>query len=121
MLYALQGHQDQEDFPDVVTASPKTLSELFLVSTPVGDPVIARRDLNTETPTLESVPVVNEFPEDLPGVLPEREIYFGIDLLLDTQPISIHTCINSPTELEELKELLKNLLDKGFIRPSISP
>ena len=46
-----------------------------------------------ETSTLVSVPVVCEFPkvfqEDLTGVPPEREIYFEIDLLQDTQPNSI--------------------------------
>ncbi|WMV18884.1 hypothetical protein MTR67_012269 [Solanum verrucosum] len=51
------------------------------------------RDMDFETPTLESVPIVNEFLEvfskDLPGIPPEREIDFSVDLLLDTQPISI--------------------------------
>ena len=51
------------------------------------------KDSSLETPSLESVQVVYEFPEvfpkDLPGVPPEREIDFGIDLLPDTQPISI--------------------------------
>ena len=46
-----------------------------------------------ETLFLESVPVVCEFPlvfpKDLPGVPPYIEIDFGIDLLSDTQPISI--------------------------------
>ncbi|WMV55282.1 hypothetical protein MTR67_048667, partial [Solanum verrucosum] len=59
---------------------------------------------------LVSVPVVNEFPEvfpeDLPRLPPERGIDFEIDLL---------------PELRELKEQLKDLLDKGFIRPSIFP
>ena len=49
------------------------------------------KDSSSETPTLESVPVVCEFPElfqeDLPGVPPEREIDFGIDIFPDTQPI----------------------------------
>ncbi|WMV24573.1 hypothetical protein MTR67_017958 [Solanum verrucosum] len=48
------------------------------------------------------------------------EIDFGIDLLPDTQPISIPPYRIAPTELKELKEQLKDLLDKGFIRPSIS-
>ncbi|WMV50937.1 hypothetical protein MTR67_044322 [Solanum verrucosum] len=61
------------------------------------------------------------FPEDLPGVPPEREIDFGIDLLPDTQPISIPPYRMAPAELKELKEQLKDFLDKGFIRPSISP
>ena len=54
------------------------------------------KDSSLETPTLESVPVVCEFPEvfykDLPRVPPKREINFGIDLVPDTQPISIHPC-----------------------------
>ena len=51
------------------------------------------KDSILETPSLESVLVVCEFPKvfskDLLGVPPEREIDFGIDLLPDTQPISI--------------------------------
>ncbi|KAG5572887.1 hypothetical protein H5410_062653 [Solanum commersonii] len=47
---------------------------------------------SVETPPIESVPVMNEFqevyPNDLPVVPSEREIYFGIDILLDTRPIS---------------------------------
>ena len=74
-----------------------------------------------ETPTLESIPVVCEFPKDLHGVPPERKIDFGIHLPLDTQPISIPRYRMDPTELKELKEQLKVRLDKGFIRPSISP
>ncbi|KAH0654401.1 hypothetical protein KY289_032079 [Solanum tuberosum] len=68
---------------------------------------------------------VNEFPDvfldDLPGIPPEREIDFGIDFLIDTQPISIPPYRMAPAELQELKEQLKDLLDKGFIRSSISP
>ena len=50
--------------------------------------VVQSKDSSLETPSLESVPVVCEFPEaspkDLPGVPPKREIDFGIDLLPDT-------------------------------------
>ncbi|KAH0689164.1 hypothetical protein KY289_016522 [Solanum tuberosum] len=71
---------------------------------------------------IQSVPVVKEFPEvfpgDLLGVPPEGEIDFGIDLLLDTRPISILTYRMA---LVELKDQLKDLLDKGFILPSVSP
>ena len=83
------------------------------------------KDSSLETPTLESVPVVSEFlevfSEDLPRVSPEREIDIGIDLLPDTQPISIPPYRMALAELKKLKEQLKDLLDKGFIRPSISP
>ena len=61
-----------------------------------------------ETPSLESVPVVNEysdvFLEDLPGISPKREIDFGIDILPETQPISIPLYRMAPEELRELKE-----------------
>ncbi|XP_070015007.1 uncharacterized protein [Nicotiana sylvestris] len=83
------------------------------------------RHIDTEPTTLQSVPIVNEFPmvfpNELPGIPPEREIDFAIDLLPDTQPISIPPYKMAPTELRELKEQLKDLLNKGFIRPSTSP
>nr|XP_033517133.1 uncharacterized protein LOC117281403 [Nicotiana tomentosiformis] len=79
----------------------------------------------SEPPALHSVPVVREFPEvfpdDLPGLPPERIIDFGIDLMPGTQPISIPPYRIAPAELNELREQLKDLLDKGFIRPSVSP
>ena len=60
------------------------------------------KDSSLETPSLESVQVVYEFPEvfpkDLPGVPPEREIDFGIDLLPDTQPISVPPYKMAPAE-----------------------
>nr|XP_016471611.1 PREDICTED: uncharacterized protein LOC107793719 [Nicotiana tabacum] len=83
------------------------------------------RDIDKEPATLQSVPIVNEFPtvfpEELPGISPEREIDFAIDFLPDTQPISIPPYRMARAELRELKEQLKDLLDKGFIRPSTSP
>ncbi|KAH0685720.1 hypothetical protein KY290_017248 [Solanum tuberosum] len=87
--------------------------------------IVRVKDLESETPPLELVPVVKNFsevfPDDLPVIPPEREIDFGIDLLPDTQPISIHPYRMAPAELKELKAQLKDLLDKGFIQPSISP
>ena len=61
------------------------------------------------------------FPEDLPGVPVDREIEFCIDLIPGTQPISIPPYRMAPVELRELKTQLQDLLDKGFIRPSVSP
>jgi len=82
------------------------------------------KDTKSETPTLQSVNVVNEFSDifldDLLGIPPDREIEFGIDLFPDTQPIYIPSYRMAPAELKELKEQLKDLLDKGFIRPSVS-
>ncbi|XP_075101186.1 uncharacterized protein LOC142176769 [Nicotiana tabacum] len=56
-------------------------------------------DMEVKSPTLQSIPVVNEFP----GLSPEREIYFAIDVLPDTQSISIPPYIMAPAELKELK------------------
>ncbi|CAJ2662068.1 unnamed protein product [Trifolium pratense] len=74
---------------------------------------------------LEKIPIASEFPdvfpEDLPGLPPDREIEFSIELIPDTQPISIPPYRMAPAELKELKEQLQDLLDKGFIRASTSP
>lgn len=60
------------------------------------------------------------FLKDLPKVPPEKKINFGIDLLLDTQLISIPPYRIASNKLKELKEQLKDLLDKRFIRSNIS-
>nr|XP_009799385.1 PREDICTED: uncharacterized protein LOC104245475 [Nicotiana sylvestris] len=82
-------------------------------------------DMEVKSPTLQLVLVVNEFPDvfpdELPGLPPEREINFAIDMLLDTQPISIPQYRMAPAELKELKAQLKDLLNKGFIRLNTSP
>ena len=74
---------------------------------------------------LEDVPVVRDFPdvfpEYLPGLPPEREIDFPIDLVPGTSPISLPPYRMAPAELKELKTQLQELVDRGFIRPSISP
>lgn len=75
-----------------------------------------------QDPSIESVLIVNEFPDvfpnDLPSVSPKKEIDFGIDFLPNTRPIFIPTYRMALTELKELKEQLRDLLEKDFIRPS---
>ena len=61
------------------------------------------------------------FPSDLPCISPEWEIHFCIDLLPDTNPISNLPYRMAPIELKELEAQLKDLLEKGFITPRISP
>ncbi|KAA3466562.1 DNA/RNA polymerases superfamily protein [Gossypium australe] len=62
------------------------------------------RPVEAEDLTIGDVRTVKEFPdvfsEELPGLPPDREVVFGIDLLPGTVP---------------------ELLDRGFIRPSVSP
>ncbi len=61
------------------------------------------------------------FPDELPGLPLEREVQFEIDVMPSMDPISITPYRMAPTELKELKVQLQELLDKGFIRPSVSP
>jgi hypothetical protein len=74
---------------------------------------------------LSSILVVCEFPdvfpEDLPGLPPDREVEFTIELERGTTPISRHPYLLAPKELAEMKKQLEELLDKGFICPSSSP
>ena len=71
---------------------------------------------------LPQIPVVCEFPdvflEELPGLPPDREVEFAIELIPGTAPISRRPYRMPPNELAELKNQLRELLDKGFIRPS---
>jgi hypothetical protein len=77
------------------------------------------------TVQLENIPVVCEypdvFPDDLPGMLPNRDVEFVIELQPCTAPISKRPYRMPPKELAELKNKLQELLDKGYIRPSSSP
>ena len=61
------------------------------------------------------------FPEELPGLPPDRKIEFCIDLIPRAQPVSIPPYQMAPTELTELRKQLDELLEKGFIRSSTSP
>jgi hypothetical protein len=75
--------------------------------------------------TLEEIRVVQEypnvFPEDLPGMPPDRDIEFIIELLPETPPISKRPYRMPINELVELKKQIAELQAKGFIRPNSSP
>jgi hypothetical protein len=60
------------------------------------------------------------FPEDLPGLPPERDVEFVIEIKPGTAPISRRSYRMPPNELVELKTQLQDLLEKGFIRPNSS-
>ncbi|XP_073035221.1 uncharacterized protein [Primulina eburnea] len=74
---------------------------------------------------IEEIPVVAEFADvfldEIPGFPPAREVEFGIKLMPGTSPISRTPYRMAPAELRELKAQLQDLLDKGYIRPSVSP
>ena len=56
------------------------------------------------------------FPDDLPGMPPERDIEFSIDLLPGTAPIAKWPYRMAPIEHEEVKKNIDELLAKGYIR-----
>ncbi|GJT45565.1 putative reverse transcriptase domain-containing protein [Tanacetum coccineum] len=73
----------------------------------------------------EDIVVVRKSPEvfldDLSGLPPSREIGFCIDLIPREMPVAKYPYRLAPSEMEELSGQLKELQDKGFIRPSLSP
>ena len=60
------------------------------------------------------------FPEELPGLPPEREVDLVIEVLPGIVLISRAPYRMAPIELKKLKTQLQELLDKGFVRPSVS-
>nr|GFB42278.1 retrotransposon protein, putative, Ty3-gypsy subclass [Tanacetum cinerariifolium] len=74
---------------------------------------------------LEDVPVICElsdvFPEDLPGLLPPRQVEFEIKLVPKAAPVACAPYRLALSEMKELAKQLQELSDKGFIRPSSSP
>ena len=61
------------------------------------------------------------FPEELPGMPPDREVEFVIDLLPGTAPISKQPYKMSVEELKELKKQLTELQEAGYMRLNSSP
>ena len=82
-------------------------------------------DTSKISPVVMDVPIVKEFSDvfldELSGLPPYREVDFEIDTIPGVTPISIAPYRMTPLELKELKKQLEELLEKKFIRPSISP
>ncbi|GJU66206.1 putative reverse transcriptase domain-containing protein [Tanacetum coccineum] len=74
---------------------------------------------------LEHVPTVQDFPEvflkDFPGIPPTRQVEFQIDLIPGAAPVARAPYRLAPFKMKELSDQLKELSDKGFIRPCSSP
>ncbi|WVZ51777.1 hypothetical protein U9M48_002888 [Paspalum notatum var. saurae] len=79
----------------------------------------------TELQEIKKILVVCEFPdvfpEELPGLPPDRDVEFKIDLVPETALVSMRPYRMAPDELKELKTQLQEQLDKGLICPSSSP
>nr|GEV99565.1 putative reverse transcriptase domain-containing protein [Tanacetum cinerariifolium] len=79
----------------------------------------------SEKKRLENVPIVRDFLEvfleDLPGLPPTRQVVFQIDLIPSAAPVARAPYRLTPSVMKELSEQLKELSNKGFIRPSSLP
>nr|GFC56606.1 putative reverse transcriptase domain, aspartic peptidase domain protein [Tanacetum cinerariifolium]GFC59933.1 putative reverse transcriptase domain, aspartic peptidase domain protein [Tanacetum cinerariifolium] len=80
-------------------------------------------DMTSEIPMIHDQPIVSEFPDvfpdELPGIPPVREVEFNIELIPGAEPISEAHYRMAPVELKKLKDQLQELLERGFIRPSV--
>ena len=78
-----------------------------------------------ETPRLEDYQVLQEFkdvfPDEIPRLPPKRDIHFTIELVPGAEPVSKTPYKMSTPEMLELKMQLQELLEKKYIRPSVSP
>ncbi|GJT68711.1 putative reverse transcriptase domain-containing protein [Tanacetum coccineum] len=107
-----------------------------LVHFPVGDEILifhgdgsnnflAHAEEKSKEKQLEDVPIVQDFPEvfpeDLSGISPTCQVEFQIDLMPGAAPVARAPYRLAPSEMKELSDQLKELSDKGFIRPSSSP
>ncbi|GKF87535.1 hypothetical protein Tco_0258412, partial [Tanacetum coccineum] len=79
----------------------------------------------SEKKRLEDVPIIQDFPEvfpeDLLGLPLTRQVEFQIDLILGAAPVAQAPYRLPSSEMKEFSDQLKELSDKGFIRPSSSP
>jgi hypothetical protein len=98
----------------------------------IAEPVVAAKGVTNHAKVNQmdaiqgsEMPVVNEFldvfPEELPGMPPDQDIEFVIELKPGIAAVyKTHFRMTTP-ELAELKEHIKELLEKGFIHPISSP
>eukprot|EP00253_Pinus_taeda_P001671 PITA_01671 len=82
-------------------------------------------DSKDKTTILNNIPVIQEFTdvflEEIPGLPPRRNIDFTIEMVPGAAPVLRAPYRMSVPELTELKMQLQELLDKNYIRPSVSP
>ena len=82
-------------------------------------------DTKRAEPSLSDILTVCDYPdvflEEFSGLPPQREIEFAIDVVSGATLASITPYKMAPMEQKELKLQLQELLEKGFIRPSVSP
>ena len=121
--------KDATNFHGVTLGKRKSIISALQAATLVrkGHPayLVYLNEEGKEGRKIEDVEIVREFPDvfpdNLPGLPPDRQLEFTIDLEPGSAPVSKAPYRMAPKELEELKMQLQELMDLGFIRPSVSP
>ncbi|GKB12360.1 putative reverse transcriptase domain-containing protein [Tanacetum coccineum] len=122
----LSYHRAIIDCYEKIVRIPLSNGEIFEVQgeRPEKDPG-SLACIKADEKKLDDIRVVRDFPEvfpdDLSGLPPVREIEFCIDLIPGASPVNKSPYRLAPSEMLELSNQLKELQDKGFIRPSHSP
>nr|GFB06967.1 hypothetical protein [Tanacetum cinerariifolium] len=134
-----------------ITTTPTLLDHVLCISTPMQDFVhithvyrdlplqfddkirainalpldMCEFDMILDVPSIHDQQIVSEFsdvfPDELLGIPPVSEVEFNIELIPGAEPISKAPYRMAPIELKELKDQLQEFLERGFIRPSVSP
>nr|GEX73177.1 putative reverse transcriptase domain-containing protein [Tanacetum cinerariifolium] len=115
-----KGHR-KRDYPELLSKIRNTLIDIELVELDTSYEV----ELVNEKVRLEDVRVIQDFPEvfleELPRLLPPRQVEFCIDLISSATPVVCTPYCLAPSKMKELSKQLKELSEKGLIQPSSSP
>ncbi|GJU62087.1 putative reverse transcriptase domain-containing protein [Tanacetum coccineum] len=76
---------------------------------------------NCDVSRLKVVSCIKVFPDDLPGLPPPRQVEFRIELVPGAAPVARAPYRLAPSKMKELSDQIKELSEKGFIQPSLSP
>ena len=83
------------------------------------------KETENEDPRLEDLHVLQEFrnvfPDEIPGIPPKRDIDFMIELVAGAELVSKTPYRMSTPEMLELKMHMQGMLEKKYIKPSVSP
>ncbi|GJW00163.1 putative reverse transcriptase domain-containing protein [Tanacetum coccineum] len=91
--------------------------EKFVYIPIIGETLIIRvqvMEKKLDEKRLEDIPVVKEFPEDLPGLPPVHQVEFQIDLIPGAAPVARVPYRLAPSEMQELSDKLQELADRGY-------
>nr|GFB23131.1 reverse transcriptase domain-containing protein [Tanacetum cinerariifolium] len=102
-------------------SAPSKMKELATQLQELSNKGFVKTKGKSKKKRLENVPIAWDFPEvfpeDLPGLPSTRQVIFQIDLIPGAAPVARAPYRLVPAKIKELSKQLKELSDKGFIRP----